>query len=256
MKQILSYNSFRFQNMSFSSERHTDNSVGIRTNYLAKMTRGTGRIVSLSGEVMTLGTGDVFYLPKGLSYHSYWIPDRGGLVEWASLAFPSIPEEEERSYVMQILCPDEQASVLLAQILTDMRVSPTTVGCLYLFLGSLLPKMKQCAQGEKSLLLEKAKRYIASHPQFTVPALARHCGISESGIYALFQSHAGMTPIEMKHRLQIESAITLLSTTDLSVEEISTRLGFHSAGYFRRIFKYQTKKTPSEFRKENIGKNI
>lgn len=256
MKEILSYNSFQFRHMSFSTERHTDNSSGIPTHYLARMTRGTGRIVSLSGECLSLETGDVFYLPKGLSYHSYWLPDREGLVEWESLSFPSIPEEEERSYLPQILSPDGQAGTYLQRILDDMRVCPTTVGCLYLFLGSVLPYMQQRAKDEKALLLEKAKRYIASHPDFSVPRLARHCGISESGLYALFQSYAGMTPVEMKHRLQIESAITLLTTTDRSVEEISARLGFHSAGYFRRIFKQQTGKTPSQVRKATENKII
>lgn len=256
MNEILSYNSFQFRHMSFSTERHTDNSAGISTHYLARMTRGMGRILTTSGQTLSLETGDVFYLPKGLSYHSYWIPDRDGLVEWESLSFPSIPEEEERSYPAQTLHPDGEAEAYLQRILGDMRVCPTTVGYLYLFLGSVLPHMKQHPKNKKVMLLEKAKRYIASHPRFTIPALARHCGISESGIYALFQTYAGMSPIEMKHRLQIQRAQTLLSTTDLSIEEISSRLGFHSAGYFRRIFKQQTGMTPSELRKTTENKII
>ncbi len=36
---------------------------------------------------------------------------------------------------------------------------------------------------------------------------------------------------------------------DASIEEISERLGFETAIYFRRLFKAQTGKTPCEYRK-------
>ena len=256
MNQILFYRSFSFHHMRFSSLRHTDNSLGIQTHYIAKMLRGTGEICTLSGQKLIVHPGDVFYLPIGLRYHSYWKPDKDGEVAWKSFSFESIPMEQECHFSMQILTPSDSALIYLEQLIADATVSPISVGSLYLFLGMLMPSMTREMRDSKELQLERATQYIASHPQFTVPALARHCGVSESGIYALFQARAGMSPIEMKHHLQIERACILLSTTDLSVEEISSRLGFHSAGYFRRIFKHQTEKTPSEFRKEKFNQNI
>ena len=256
MNQILFYNSFDFRHLSFSSQRHTDNSRGIRTHYVARMTRGTGHIRSLDGSELYLKAGDIFYLPMGLQYHSYWFPDHEGQVEWESFSFLVIPTEQKNCYTMQILDPTAEAIALLAQMISEPTVSPASVGCLYQFLGLVMPSMTQDRSDPKTAQLEKAKRYIASHLDFTVPELARHCGISESGLYAMFQVLAGTSPIEMKHRLQIERGVTLLCTTDLSVEEISTRLGFHSAGYFRRICKSQTGKTPTQLRKEGVKKSI
>ena len=56
----------------------------------------------------------------------------------------------------------------------------------------------------------------------------------------------------MKHRLQTEKAVTLLTATDLSVEEISSQLGFSSAAYFRRVLRQITGKTPREIRKTAV----
>ena len=42
---------------------------------------------------------------------------------------------------------------------------------------------------------------------------------------------------------------SVIDILDLSVEEISMRVGFESSTYFRRVFKKITSKTPKEYRK-------
>ncbi|MBQ9085790.1 MAG: helix-turn-helix transcriptional regulator [Clostridia bacterium] len=205
----------------------------------------------MSGEEIFLNPGDVFYLPLGLRYRSYWCIDSDGRVEWDSYAFTEIPAANDPKYTMQILKPDGEAVRYLDQLSLDQTVSPTSIGLLYLFLGRVMTKMTEDHLDPKESLLAKAKRFIVSHPQFTVPELARHCGVSESGIYSLFHSYAGMTPIEMKNQIKVEKAIQLLSSTDMSIEEISTQLQFSSSAYFRKIVKAQTGKTPTKIRKEH-----
>ena len=99
-------------------------------------------------------------------------------------------------------------------------------------------------------LYQRAYAYISDHPELRVPDLARHLGMSESGLYAFFRSYAHATPIEIKNRIQVEKAISLLRSTDISVEEISERCGFSSVAYFRRIVLHHTDKTPTRIRKE------
>ena len=202
---------------------------------------------------MELTRGAIFYLPIGLQYHSYWTPGEGGdqIAEWESYGFQTFPNLTNTQYKMQILHPDEQAVFCLDQLYRDQTVSPSSVGWLYLLLGRLLPSMKEENPDPQARLLAKAKEYIASHQDFKVGELARHCNMSESGIYAFFREYAGTTPIEMKHRMKVERAIQLLSTTDLSIEEISDQLKFSSSAYFRKIVKEQTGKTPSLLRREH-----
>ena len=80
--------------------------------------------------------------------------------------------------------------------------------------------------------------------------LARHCNMSESGIYAFFKKHMQDTPIGVKNRIKARRAVTMLETTNLSVEEISESLGFSSSAYFRKKIKEITGKTPQKIRKE------
>ena len=75
--------------------------------------------------------------------------------------------------------------------------------------------------------------------------------MSESGIYAFFKSYGGTTPIEVKNRILINRAVDLLTTTDLSVEEICSRVGFCNAAYFRKQLRRVTGKTPHEIRRES-----
>ncbi len=64
------------------------------------------------------------------------------------------------------------------------------------------------------------------------------------GLYAAFQAAVGRTPIQIKHKILVEEAVDLLTATDLSVEAVSSFLGFSSTAYFRKILRRETGKTP------------
>jgi AraC-like DNA-binding protein len=219
------------------------------------MWRGSARFVTLTGEEMAVHAGDVFYLPRGLQYHSYWESDAETAqpAEWDSYGFSLFPCPTEAHYKMQILTCDAEALAELDRIKQDPTVSPSTIGRLFLFLGQLLPTMIEENPDPRAQLLAKARQYMRENPDFRVGALARACGISESGLYAFFRDYAGTTPIAMKNQMKVEVALDLLASTDLSIEEISDRLRFSSAAYFRKIVREQTGKTPSALRRENRG---
>ena len=253
MNDIFFYNSFSFRTLILKQYHHTDNSSGIPCHFIARMRSGSARFVTLDGEEMTVVRGDTFYLPMGLKYHSYWTPDGSDepSAEWESYGFKTFPHPVKTHYKMQRLSPDAESASYLDQIYESKAVSPSSVGWLYLFLGKLLPQMEEKNPDPQAQLLAKAKRYIAERDDFKVSELARHCSMSESGLYAFFRSYAHTTPIDMKHQLKVEQAVQLLSSTDLSIEEISARLKFSSSAYFRKIVKEQTGKTPSTLRREN-----
>ena len=59
-----------------------------------------------------------------------------------------------------------------------------------------------------------------------------------------------MTPIDYKNKKTVDLAmLMLLNNRDLSIEEVSSRLGFESSTYFRRIFKAYVGYTPTEYRR-------
>ncbi len=252
MEQILFCKTFAFRTIRMKSFHHTDNSSGIHCHYIARMHSGSGIIRALSGEELHLRPGDIFYLPAGLQYHSYWTIDETGeqSVSWESYGFTHLPVPNEKRYTMQKISPSIQAIQWLDCLAQDQTVSPASVGYLYLFLSEVLPHLRVSWLNQKTALLQTAFDYIQRHQSFTVSDLARVCCISESGLYALFRDYAHTTPIEIKHRLTAERAVALLTTTDLTVEMIASTLGLCSSAFLRRILKKETGRTPSQIRKE------
>ena len=98
--------------------------------------------------------------------------------------------------------------------------------------------------------VQPAVDYIESNYNMpiTIEKLAQLCHSCTSGLFKLFKSATGVTPIAYKHNIMIQNALDLLTHTDLTVEEISARVGFSSPNYFRRVFYDITGKTPKQVR--------
>lgn len=79
--------------------------------------------------------------------------------------------------------------------------------------------------------------------------LASTLGYSYSHLCREFHSKYGIPPLKYVHALQISRAKALLSDTDLSISEISYRVGFNDSNYFTQLFKKTTGLTPSLFRR-------
>lgn len=60
-----------------------------------------------------------------------------------------------------------------------------------------------------------------------------------------------MCVTDYRNAVRVDVAIQLLLSTDSSVEEIASAVGFASAIYFRRVFKGATGMTPTAYRRAN-----
>ena len=66
-----------------------------------------------------------------------------------------------------------------------------------------------------------------------------------------FKQSYRVTPIEYLILKRIEISKNLLISTNHSMEEISSIVGFNSQSYFNQVFKKKTSQTPSQFRKKH-----
>lgn len=82
----------------------------------------------------------------------------------------------------------------------------------------------------------------------SVKQLARRSGLSHRSLNRRFSSATGSTPLEYLHRLRIEAAKKLLETSDLSVQEITSRIGYQDARSFSRLFRTSTGQSPGAYR--------
>lgn len=241
------FKSFAFRKFSFSRYHHTDASGGTVCHHIGYVRAGRAEFVT-EGRTYTFTEGDAFYTPPGCRYHSYW--HGSDSIAYDAYAFTYLPMRQAVSYTLQKLDPSPEARALLRRLGESKAVDCGTVGLLYAFLGDVLPRMETVENRHpKSAVIDRARAYIYAHPRFAMRDLAAHCKISESGLYAAFKEVTGHTPVEEKHRIQVEKAVLLLTTTDLSVEEISFRLGFSSPAYFRRILRDARGVTPREIRR-------
>ena len=104
---------------------------------------------------------------------------------------------------------------------------------------------------EVSSILRPALDYIKQNPseKLTLSYLASLCNISPSYFSKLFAKENLGSLSNYVNNVKLDSAVKLLRTTDLPVHAIADRLGYDDCGYFIKIFKKLTGKTPMAFRK-------
>ncbi|MBR4873112.1 MAG: helix-turn-helix domain-containing protein [Clostridia bacterium] len=248
MNSALFCKSFVFKILRFSTYKYTDNSEGVRTNYLAYMAEGHARIRT-DTETVEIGEGDVFFIPDGCKYRSYWYGEPR--IEFISLGFGCMPDFEGRSYPPQVLLRDDATVAVMRSLAEKKVLDGADVGRFYTLLGALLPRMVYREKTGKSALVDKATRLIAADPHRSVGDLARACAVSESALYAAFKKCGGKSILAVKNEAIMERAAELLVSTDDSVEEISRRLSFSSGAYFRKCFKAHFGLSPRALRKKH-----
>ncbi len=80
--------------------------------------------------------------------------------------------------------------------------------------------------------------------------IAKKLNISYSGFRRAFKEFTGTSPSKYMLELKLNEAKLLLTTTNLSIKEISFTLNFENSEYFHIFFKNRTTQTPGEYRKE------
>lgn len=101
--------------------------------------------------------------------------------------------------------------------------------------------------------IQEAISYIEGNIRLPINSqtIADYLGISRSHLYRLFTSEIGTTVNHYVQTVRIESACRLLSTTDLTVKDIATNIGFSNPMYFNQVFRKYMGMTPGEYRRRN-----
>lgn len=243
MKSAVFYNSFFFTQYRYERYHYTDARDGASRHFIGMLDSGHCRIVS-DDITIVAGPGEPFYIPMGLSYQSYWFSE--DTVALRSCGFVYFPEMERSGFRLQKL------PVELAETVRNIPLigAPDSAALSVLFglLAKALPKMERTGFDQAGCLYERAVDFMRHNGDSSVTQVARHCGVSESALYASFKRH-GTTPNQVRQELLMTHAKHLLTTTDASVQEISDGLGFSSSSYFRKVLFRHTGKTPTQIRK-------
>ena len=115
----------------------------------------------------------------------------------------------------------------------------------YILLENLLtPNM-----GEQ---LENVLQYIEKNldRSFSIQELSKNVNLSKSALYHMFHTNFNCTVNEYINKERIKRSLHYLLETDLTIDEISAKVGFSSVSYYTRIFKKIKNTTPLQYKKQ------
>lgn len=84
--------------------------------------------------------------------------------------------------------------------------------------------------------------------EVSLAQVASRFGMSTRTLNRRFKAATGQTPLEYLQEIRINNARDLLKTSNLTIGEITDKVGYQDTGYFTTLFKKQLAITPSEYR--------
>lgn len=160
----------------------------------------------------------------------------------------------ERNYLLFQNSYDPYTDSLVERIvheyLSDNPYAPINIrNLLNLFFSELLYH----TLGDKNMPVSKIEEiinYIANHLESaSLNDVASHFYMHPNYLSAYIKKHTGKTFAEILSEYRLAQAKYLLTSTVLSIEEISSLLGYSESLSFHNMFKRQTGMTPIQFRK-------
>ena len=220
-----------------------------RKSRIGIVIKGSGTYIYLNKR-LRVSEGDAVFIPENIYCYSEWRGDPEIEVVYLSCFL----HYESYKYEPQILEIGEEAKNDILQIALLLDSEPPAVleaySRFYKLLQSVTASLKP-SDVAFDKTLQNAISYITEHwdRPFCVAALSKHCCVSESTLYHLFQRELGQTPIGFLNSIRINVAIEHLENTNHSIATISALSGFRSENHFRKVFAGLTGTTPLKFRK-------
>lgn len=148
----------------------------------------------------------------------------------------SLDEAKMKEYYDGLVTYDEKKTASIINIAVILAK--------YIFFEKMLyPVTNKC--------IEKATSYINANlsDSLNIQKISTGIGYSSSELYKSFHMYHHCTVGEYITKMRVEYSSVLLLETDLSVEEVSQKVGFSNAPYFSKKFKELKGISPLKFKK-------
>ena len=283
---VIYYNHGAFENKSFSSDKaikilyacRAENETAIvptsfhahEKNLELQYIFGGRASIRIGNHVYKVRRGDVVVYNAGVLHDECPDPDKG--VSFYNCGVKNIlvddlPENH--------LLPDDVAPVLHAGEMADCvqmifreivdqislkKTSGATVchnllNALLIILSEQIPHEKILRGGKFDTSFLKCKEFIDEHftEAISIEQLSQIADMSVSGFAHHFKKTLGIAPFQYLKRLRIGLAQNLLITTDKSIADVSTEVGYDTISHFNNQFKKFVGTSPQNYRKLWVG---
>ncbi len=108
---------------------------------------------------------------------------------------------------------------------------------------------------QDNALVGSVQSYIALHYQsnITMDALASRFYLSKNHLSNVFNASCSTTVISFLTHVRVAMAAHLLSSTELSIQQVAVEVGYSDSGYFSRVFKKLRSMSPEAYRTKVSG---
>jgi AraC family transcriptional regulator of arabinose operon len=242
-----------------------DRPNGCETNIMIFCLAGAGWI-SLSGKrKIPVRQGGLVFIPAGCAHRYGASEETPWQIRWVHFSGQRssvyldrlkgeffgevLPEENDK-----IVSAFEQAQEVLGEGYTDSGLLLLSASLSRLL--ALAIQSKQ-AHGEKprltGLRILNSIQWVREHlaEPLVLPEIARRAGLSVPHFCALFKKQTGMSPMRYLMHARMTRACALLDSTDKSVAEISSEVGFRDAFHFTKTFRAVVGSSPSNYRSDS-----
>ena len=217
----------------------------------------------LGGQLHTVRAGDLLVLPPGVPHTCGAHVSNPWTIHWAQAAGNNL-----RDYLNELgvslqaplirMGDDLQLARLFNEVSKHLEQGGSFLNLLQAShaLAYLLAVMirhrheHSCDTSDNVQKVAAGIIYMSEHidQPMRVSALAALANLSPAHFSVLFKEQTGCSPRDYLHLLRIHRACQLLRSSNLSVKEIATRLGYQDQFHFSRQFKAFQGLPPSDYR--------
>ncbi len=157
----------------------------------------------------------------------------------------------------------QQIEDILAAMLAESKEKQTgwdrvVENYFHILITKMLRKTEQGMEGQElGDVWRELSDYIDANldTELSLGALAKKCFYNPSYFSRVFKEKFGTSLVEYVNRRRVEGAVKLLREGELSVDEISERVGFSDRSNFYRAFSKYLHTTPTDYRRQYSEEN-
>ena len=140
--------------------------------------------------------------------------------------------------------------------------SDTIIGAYMIIMFSELLRTYRGQINEKSyktlgqINVSEILLYLKDHyNSATLESTAHHFGFHPNYLSSIFKKLTGKRFIDYLHQIRLQEACNLLKSTNISIDQIASMVGYSNISFFYRLFKNKYGITPAKYRCDNISSN-
>ena len=207
-----------------------------------------------------------FILPAGVP-HSYGADDEGWTIYWIHFRglhadIYARDAQEPRDINITLNSRVNNRNSIFDEIFNTLEAGQGIENLRYAssLLHHYLASMRYLEQYRKSIkqtdektIVEAAIHFMKENleKRITLQDILRYVGYSPSHFSMLFKRATGMSTLSYFNQLKVEHACHLLAHTDMKVNQIGFKLGFHDSLYFSRLFSKTMGMSPRQYRDQS-----